>query len=171
MLDLLSLGGARCAEVGVFEGDFSAEILKRSPERLYLVDPWDHQDTKIYPDDHANLPSAEFDGVYQSVKKRFEGDERVSLVRGYSYFASEGFLDGSLDFVYVDAVHTFESCLCDLLTWYHKVKPGGWLCGHDFTGKYVGVKMAVDAFCRISGTEVSLVTLEPWASYGICKDK
>ncbi len=169
MLDTMKLAGKQCAEIGVFEGDFSAEILKRGPARLFLVDPWIHQDSKLYPDDHANLGAEQFEGLFARVKKRFDGDARVSLVRDFSYYASSQFDDESLDFVYVDAVHTFESCLCDALTWYHKVKPGGWLCGHDFTGKFVGVKMAVEAFCRITNTEVSMLTLEPWASWGVRK--
>jgi hypothetical protein len=169
MLDVIGLGGKDCAEIGVFRGEFSEEILRRAPKTLWLVDPWTSQPPSVYPSDHANLRDAEFDDVHKMVADKFAADERVRIVRGYSYFASLQFSNESLDFAYVDAVHTFESCLCDMLTWFHKVRQGGWLCGHDYTGKYVGVKAAVEAFGRITGRKLDLLTLEPWASWGIRK--
>ena len=42
------------AEIGVAHGDFSAQILEQSsPERLYLIDPWVHQDDGDYQVDHV----------------------------------------------------------------------------------------------------------------------
>lgn len=167
MLNELDLAGKTCVEVGVFRGEFSEEILKRNPKNLWLIDPWTSQAPSVYPGDHANLPSKDFEEVYQSVARKFEGDARVRIVRNYSYFAAQEFENETFDFAYIDAVHTFESCLCDMVSWYFKVKPGGWLCGHDYTGKYVGVKMAVEAFGRITGHKLNLLTREPWASWGI----
>lgn len=169
MLDSLGVSGKDCAEVGVFDGWYSQEILKRNPRKLWLVDPWLQQSKQIYPDDQANVRPNEFEGLYQQVKDTLGKDERVEIVRGFSYFTAPKFQDESLDFVYVDAIHTFESCLCDALAWYHKVKPGGWLCGHDFTGRYTGVKTAVEAFCRLTNTQIGLMTLDQWASWGVQK--
>lgn len=169
MLDTILHGGESCVEVGVFEGDFSAEILVRSPKELVLVDPWRHQSKEVYPDDHANRIKHDFDAVHDKVKERFAADSRVRMIRGFSLEESPKFDNDSLDFVYIDAIHTFESCLCDIVSWYHKVKPGGWLCGHDYTGKFLGVRYAVDGFCRLSGRNLDLLTQEPWASWGIRK--
>ena len=36
--------GDICAEIGVMKGDYSAQILKRKPKELHLIDPWVHQD-------------------------------------------------------------------------------------------------------------------------------
>lgn len=49
--------------------------------------------------------------------------------------------DDHFDFVFVDADHSFEAVKQDIHDWLPKVKPGGWLCGHDFNK--VGVDRAV----------------------------
>jgi hypothetical protein len=46
--------------------------------------------------------------------------------------AATMFENGSLDFVYLDADHCFESVWQDLSVWYPKVRIGGILAGHDF---------------------------------------
>jgi hypothetical protein len=169
MLKVLDLENKSCVEIGVFDGGFSQEIFSCKPSMLYLIDPWKHQDNSLYPDDKANVADNSFESIYQSVQTHFAYNNNVVLIRKESYDAVDIFQDKSLDFVYVDAIHTFESCFCDMVVWYKKVKHGGWLCGHDYTGDYPGVRRAVDAFCKITGKELSLITLEPWASWGIKK--
>lgn len=187
MLDLLDLKNKACAEIGVFNGGFAREILKRNPARLYLVDPWVHQAEETYPDD-SNLSQDEFDRMHASLKSEFAPDPRVEIIRAYSLQASERFEAGSLDFVYIDANHTLEHCLVDIALWYPKVRPGGWICGHDFTSGKVaildkatgrelrrqtishpGVQYAVRAFSRIAGIPMQLLTQEEWGSWGIRK--
>jgi len=169
LLKHLNLEGKKCAEIGVFKGEFSQLILAQNPKTLYLIDPWEHQSIEIYPDDHANRVLHDFDTIYKELQSTLGKDERVKLIKGYSYFEAPKFEDNSLDFVYIDAIHTFESCYCDILSWYHKVKPEGWLCGHDYTGYFTGVKSAVTAFCRITKKEVNIMTIEDWGSWGLKK--
>lgn len=187
MLDLLDLKDKACAEVGVFNGGFAREILKRNPAKLYLIDPWVHQADETYPDD-SNLSQGKFDQMHASLKSEFAPDPRVEIIRAFSLQASERIESGSLDFVYIDANHTLEHCLVDIALWYPKVRPGGWICGHDFTsGKvtvrdglsggmqrmetrsYPGVQYAVRAFSRIAGVPMQLLTQEEWGSWGIRK--
>jgi hypothetical protein len=169
MLDTVNVKGKVCAEIEVFTGEFSREILSKNPRELYLVDPWVHQPLDVYPADHTNVDNFEFEKVYREVCDRFRNDSRVHIIREYSYFASTRFEDGHFDFIYIDSIHTFESCFCDIVTWFHKLKDEGWLCGHDYTGRYLGVKHAVGAFTRLTGQQLSLLTLEEWASWGIKK--
>ena len=42
------------------------------------------------------------------------------------------FKDNSVDFVFIDADHSYEAVKQDILAWYPKVKPGGILAGHDY---------------------------------------
>ncbi len=169
MLDVLEITGKKCVEIGVFEAEYSREILARNPKELYLVDPWISQSNEVYPDDHTNSTAYNFSKTYNSICEEFSVDERVKVIRGYSLFESWKFDNESFDFVYIDAIHTFESCLSDIVSWYPKVKTGGWICGHDYTGKFLGVKCAVESFCRITNKELNLLTQEPWASWGIKK--
>ena len=47
-----------------------------------------------------------------------------------------------VDMVFIDANHSYDSCLADIHGWRPHVKPGGILCGHDF-GPFPGVERAV----------------------------
>jgi hypothetical protein len=37
-----------------------------------------------------------------------------------------------LDFIYIDANHAYDFVKEDIECWYPKVKPGGWVMGHDY---------------------------------------
>lgn len=175
MLTELNLAGKDCVEIGVYEGKFSKEILKQNPKHLTLIDPWCGQKFQIYPDDRCHVKDDKFESIYELVSTTFKDDKRVTILRDYSFYAAPKFVDKSIDFVYIDAIHTMESCFSDMCVWYHKVKDGGWLCGHDFTGwpnepaTYPGVKLAVEAFCRVSGKKIDLMTMDSFASWGIKK--
>ena len=159
-----------CVEVGVFRGDFSQVILNHNPKNLWMIDPWCHQDSSIYPDDTSNRPTSELEEMYYNLIHKHKTDQRVHILRSRSFDAVHQFDDKSLDFVYLDAIHTMESTLLDLVAWFPKVKKDGWLCGHDFTGKFPGVRLVVETFCKLTGQQISLVTMEAaWASWGIQK--
>jgi hypothetical protein len=80
-----------------------------------------------------------------------------------SVLAARRFADNSLDFVFLDANHSFTGVSADIVAWWPKIKPGGWLCGHDYGGwlcvgekrQYFGVQKAVDAFAARLGVEVA----------------
>lgn len=169
MLDFIKLKDKKCIEVGVLHGHFSKEILKRSPSQLVLVDPWESQSKEIWPNDMTNMPQGAFNDVYAQTKKEFENIPNVKMVRDYSYFAAPLFQDNSYDFVYIDAIHTFNSCFSDILSWYHKVVQNGWICGHDYTGGFLGVRYAVEAFSQLTGEKLAILTSEDWGSWGIQK--
>lgn len=72
-----------------------------------------------------------------------------------------------LDFIYLDAGHTYDEVLLDLRTWVPLLRPGGILCGHDYWKVFPGVIEAVDEFCHrelgvapllLDGTAVWCVT-------------
>jgi predicted O-methyltransferase YrrM len=52
--------------------------------------------------------------------------------------------DGSLDFIFIDAGHSYEAVRDDIAAWASKVKPGGWVGGHDYHASHPGVIQAVD---------------------------
>jgi hypothetical protein len=84
---------------------------------------------------------------------------RSEIWRLMSVEAAERVPDGSLDFVYVDARHDYESVLEDLHAWYSKLKPGGIFAGHDYANGHFaqgdfGVKAAVDEFFGERGIAV-----------------
>ena len=159
------------AEVGVFQGDFAEELLTYWQGNLLLgVDIWD------LPGHPPNLKAK------TTARLRQFGD-RWQSIDGDSVAAAEQIKDGSLDFVYIDADHSYGSCKRDLEAWYPKVKPGGVLSGHDYWNGYrnqqtksrrdvpnptpqdlqkmnFGVKAAVDEFIAKHGLPKPQITKE-----------
>lgn len=60
-----------------------------------------------------------------------------------SWEGANKYEDKSLDFVFIDADHTYESVSKDISAWLPKVKPGGIIAGHDFSNQYPGIIQAV----------------------------
>jgi hypothetical protein len=60
--------------------------------------------------------------------------------------ASQLVADGTLDFVYIDAVHTFRHVCRDIELWVPKVRAGGLIGGHDYSPEdWPGVVRAVNS--------------------------
>lgn len=156
LLARLPKGGVG-AEIGSWKGNFAARILEVArPTRLFLIDPWEHRTEEEYQ--HAmyggDRPGGQpgMEAIYQSVLERFQGQieaEQVVVLRMASMRAASEFEDGSLDFVYIDGDHTYESVKQDLDLYERIVKPGGVLTGDDYgdPGWWDnGVTKAVDEF-------------------------
>jgi hypothetical protein len=160
-------------EVGVKLGRFS-EIVLRGWEgrRLISVDPWLEAPREEYRD-VANIDQGSHDWFYEATRKRLaEFGERSDIWRMTSAEAAGQIDAASIDFVYLDARHDYESVREDLGLWHPKVRPGGILAGHDYldgelpAGRF-GVKSAVDEFCTEQRLEVSITSADEWPSWVI----
>lgn len=139
---------ARVVEVGVQDGAYAACILRKTnPIQLFLVDCWEHQDPLIYDDPEANVSNEMQEIIYRETKQRFAHDPRVVIIRLYSEQAAMNFEDESLDWVYIDANHSYEAVKKDLMLWWPKIKKNGFLSGHDYIKRDSwGVVQAVNEF-------------------------
>lgn len=81
--------------------------------------------------------------AFEANLRRYGVHERVRILELPSVEAAATFADASLDFVFIDADHAFESVCADIRAWLPKVRPGGVLAGHDWG--YMGVADAVQA--------------------------
>ena len=132
------------AEVGVKEGRFAKYLLKAFPNlTLYLVDPRQNQ-----PDGAENYTAWDWVNINREYKANiapYEG--RYVEYNTYSRAASNCILDLSLDFVFIDAQHDYESVKNDITCWLPKIKTGGFISGHDYDDnpeRGYGVIQAVD---------------------------
>jgi hypothetical protein len=138
------------AEIGVYEGDFSEQILRYCKEAtVYIIDPWQFQPGYR---DGCNHEQAKFDDIYMRCMERFKpyGDRAV-ILRQFSTEAADEFADECLDMAYIDGDHCYNSCKADIAAWWPKVRPGGILAGHDYTPgnpDIVGVIPAVQEFVQ-----------------------
>lgn len=142
-------GQLKGAEVGIAEGYHAWKYLKfiKNIKTVYLIDPY-----QIYKMEGKTI---DYTGSKKEALKRlrpFEG--RIFWYRVTSLQASKKFEDEELDFVYIDANHSYKSVLEDITAWYPKVKKGGVIGGHDFSGKFPGVTKAVVEYAEKNKIEI-----------------
>jgi hypothetical protein len=148
------------AEIGVKLGRFS-DLLLRSWEgkKLISIDPWQEAEPDEYVD-HANVEQDQHEQFYRRTRELLaKHGSRSEIWRTTSVEAAQRVPDRSLDFVYIDARHDYDSVLEDLEAWFPKLRPGGIMAGHDyadgvFRQGVFGVKSAVDQFFGARGIAV-----------------
>lgn len=135
-------------EVGVKEGKFSAHLLGAFPTlKMIGVDPYEQQpqSSAMGYQDYSDWNFGNIIRQLHANTNRFGG--RFRLIRKYSEDAAPEVDDHSVDFVFIDAQHTYEGVKDDIVLWRDKVKPGGILCGHDYDftrPRFADVIRAVD---------------------------
>jgi len=151
--DIYELALRRCGgktagfvEVGAYKGRSTCYLAERIretglPVRLDVVDTFagdaDVGRGDLWPAFAANLDRA---GLLSE----------ITAHRCCSVKAAAAFHDQSLDFIYIDALHTFDAVSRDLAAWWPKLRPGGLIAGHDYTHS-TAVRAAVDLFVSAPG--------------------
>lgn len=173
-----ALGPARAAaEIGVYRGEFSAQILSEVPslvDKMYLVDLWRFLtgDSGLDPLNHS---AQDHEENFLLVKDRFAGDGRVEVVRADSSTFLRALSESGLflNWIYIDADHTGAGVWKDLVAAQEVIEPDGWICGHDYcvNGTTLrckfGVYDAVNEFCRMYGWHLEIASDEDWPSYAL----
>ena len=116
-------------EVGCYGGE-STEIAAQFMKALVCIDNW----------------GPGFEGgqaLFDARTARFSHVEKrvLTSVNGAGTVA-----DGTLDVVYIDAMHDYGNVKQDILAWFPKVRMGGYIAGHDYDGieTHAGVVRAVN---------------------------
>lgn len=131
----------RMVEVGVADGRTSAALLRHCPRlSLVMVDPWAPQPGTDGPEDWADWPHARFEAAARAVAARYAG--RCDVLKMRSVDAAATFADQTFDAVFLDADHSEAGVRADIAAWVPKIKPSGWLVGHDIN--WPGVRAAVE---------------------------
>jgi hypothetical protein len=165
---------AVCAEIGVLGGDFASQIYAvTSPKKLHLIDPWKHETDGAFSLADENFPQEDFDAMHRNISKSLGFRPQVEIHRGYSCDVLKDFDDDYFDWVYLDACHWYEEVKKDLLMLLRKVKPQGWICGHDYQiepgHQGSGVMRAVNEIINDGFAKMVYIDSERWVSYGLKK--
>ena len=124
------------AELGVENGIFSKDIIKWcTPAKLHLVDLWPTE------------------SIQKRCRENVGAEEAVEFhkMNSIDFLASQP--ENSLDMVYIDTDHTYNTTKLELEAAALAVKPSGLICGHDYTSiayaglRRYGVVEAVNTFC------------------------
>lgn len=146
------------SEVGVAEGFFSQTILDTlSPQKMYLVDLYEH-----------NSPHHEYNRTnhYSYIINKFGNNDKISIMKGLSWECLDKLPSESLDFIYIDGDHSYESVKKDIVAAYRIIKSGGIIQFNDYTtfspveNMRYGVLHAVNEFLQTHNVEVLGLSLD-----------
>lgn len=134
-------GWKRGAELGVWEGATISVLLSMNPElHMIGVDLWAPQPSNPGPEGYEGWDHEEH--YTRTVARCRPYADRCELYRADTVDAAAMVEDGSLDFVFIDADHSEKGCGADIDAWSPKLKPTGYLIGHDIN--WPTVKAAVE---------------------------
>ncbi len=138
------LGFTKGAEIGVAEGYFSEALFRAIPNlKLYCIDIWKPYRGNIWSG------SVERNVHHVEVASKRLAKYNATIIREMSMDAVKRFKNDSLDFVYIDANHSFDYVMQDLIEWSKRVRAGGIVSGDDYYHfRKAGVIEAVDAYTK-----------------------
>lgn len=149
-------------EIGTSLGYTTEYLLDTNPMlRLHGVDPYSaYTDwNSVYFDDAFK------ENEYKAFLDRIAPNaSRYTHHRRTSDEAVFDFEDDSVDFIFIDGVHTYSQVLKDCQNYYPKLRVGGLFCGHDFT-QVAGVGKAVLEFAQSVGAHPTLTKQDVWYWY------
>ena len=129
--------GSVFVELGVHYGwsltYLAQRVLKSGKDiAIYGIDLWD--------DDNSLRKRNYFHEFWQNVHEKGV-DHIIRPICGDSSKSSSLFHVESVDFLFIDANHSYLCVRNDIESWVSRMKEGGWMCGHDYS--LIGVKKAV----------------------------
>ena len=138
--------GSQFLEIGTFAGQSFA----------YLAVEIINQGKQI---DLTGLDGFGWEGLQEEFMKNMEPlNGKFFVLKGNSVELSGKFADKSLDFVFIDANHTYEDVKADIRAYLPKIKDGGVIAGHDYCADWPGVIQAVkemfDGKAKVEADEV-----------------
>lgn len=139
-------GYTKGAEIGVYVGAYSRVLLDLIPNlNLLCVDSWASRTWR----ERAYPLAVEILSLYPG----------ADIIRGKSIDVAKVVVNESLDFVFIDADHSYEAVTQDLIAWVPKVRRGGIVSGHDYFESEktkIGVIRAVDEYVKKHGYKLQL---------------
>lgn len=156
-------------ELGVREGENFELMIEHTPKEAVAVDSW-IEDGVLSRNDIGLTPET-LETQCHSFADRMASKPFVKIYREYTFDAVRYFPDEHFDLVYIDADHTYESCLRDIKEWFPKVKKGGFLLGDDYIhgiapgGRGVVFKVieAVNDFAKENNLKIFELPLWGWS--------
>lgn len=144
MYDLFNdLGLKRGAEIGVYRGENALSICKRIPGLKFMaVDFY-----KAYGHKRNEKNQPIFLKIAKRRLRKYLEEGNVEFVLKSSMEVVKDVEDESLDFVYIDADHSFDFVMQDIIEWTKKVRHGGIVSGHDYG--ITAIRVAVKTYTRM----------------------
>jgi predicted O-methyltransferase YrrM len=137
-------------ELGPYQGRSTRALADASPGVVYAIDNWNAAINHWQPDRNARA------ACHQNLADLI-AIEKVFLIEHDSQAGAPARLDGvQADMLWIDADHSYEAVRSDIRTYAPFVKPGGLVCGHDYSCWHPEVVRAVD---EAYGTRVQTLSI------------
>jgi len=118
-------------EVGAYVGT-NALLMRGYFTNIHCVDAW-----QMGYDSNDSASKQDMSLVEKAFDENVAGTDIVKH-KGLSLDVANEFEDGSIDVIYIDATHTYEGVKGDIEAWLPKLKPNGFMAGHDYETKNEG---------------------------------
>lgn len=143
-------------ELGSWTGKSAAYCIvelynQKKLKEFHCVDTWKGSEDTNQKDFEIVKKNKLFD-VFKNNLKPVEN--LYTTHKMMSWEAAKYFKEESVNFVYIDADHRYESVLKDLEAWWPKIKPGYYIGGDDYTKGHPGVQKATTDFFKKIGLRV-----------------
>ena len=138
--------GSKFVEVGSWKGKSAAylavEIINSKKDiKLDCVDTWKGSS------EHVDNEYVKSNSLYELfIENTSSLSSVINPIKMDSVSASKMYEDNSIDFVFIDANHEYDSVKEDISVWFPKVKVGGVIAGHDYENGWIDVDKAVNEF-------------------------
>ena len=135
-------GWTHGAELGVRWGQTSKWLLETTDLHMVGVDLMRKQpeNTEINQENYNHWPWADYINKVDEIRKAHPNRFRMMVM--LTDEAAKLIDNESLDFVFIDADHSYKGVSNDIKTWFQKVKKTGLITGHDINLPHV--KQAVE---------------------------
>jgi len=155
------------AEIGVNFGRTAGMLSRLAPDlRLFLVDSWSGDADREYRESGDPLAVRGGERAEEARREAMSVTARYGhqIVRDDFVRAARHVDDGSLDFVFLDADHSYRGTMRQLIYWEPKVRPGGLVCGHDYVDmRDYRVVEAVDDWAVVRDVPIEVLDQTVWA--------
>lgn len=148
-------------EIGFFRGEYSKKINNiLNPEKHYVIDIFDgiceSGDQNGY-----NIQSQDM-----TLMQEYSKSLGYKTIKGTSFDLDK--INDNINFIYIDASHSYEWVYKDLVNSYNKLNSGNFIGGHDYSKDlFLGCFNAVNDFCNDFNQEIKIITRDRLPSFFI----
>ena len=146
-------------EIGVEKGKNAQTMFEIIPGlKLFGVDPYKQHPQASYAYDAARRgwDDKRLQNWKRQCLNRMKG-KNFALFEGFSEDVVKRIEDNSLDFFYLDADHSYDFVMQDIILWGRKIRKGGIISGHDYypnkdrSPRRAKVTQAIDDYTNVHG--------------------
>jgi predicted O-methyltransferase YrrM len=132
LLSSIAHNDMKCIEIGSWKGcstSIIATIVRQyKNSKLYCIDHW------MGNLNTGHIKEAENNVIYNiflNNMKKLELLDVIEIIKSDSHTPANRFDNESIDFIFIDADHTYDFFKKDILLYWPKLKVNGIMCGHD----------------------------------------